>query len=101
MLSDKLFDAYAEIYEGICQYNDYSYLQKENLIASMTRINMIVYALSCCVHNVEQGDAYQGGYDRARSIAEHDYNKAIKGIKYTDRKQWTKHNKYDKYGNKK
>lgn len=91
--SDLLHESYMSIYQGIMDYRDYCEVQKENTILAMSRLNMIKFSFG----TVMVDDNFQGGFERARSIAEFDYNKAIQGIGYCD-KSWSDHEKFRNVG---
>ena len=96
MLSDSIHDAYQAIYNAIGDYNDYSPLQRKNIIKAMTHLNMVTYALGGF-----KRDDFQGGYQRARSIALFDWNKAVNRVGYCSGDTWTDHDKFDIEGDKK
>ena len=80
MYSDAVHEAYMSIYDGIYDYKDYCEVQKNNTIKAMTHLNMILYAF-------DTGESKEN-YNRARSLALFDYNKAIQGIDYCEPPNW-------------
>jgi hypothetical protein len=53
-------------------------------------LNMLRYSFGM----IDVNDNYQAGFARAHSIAEFDYNKAIKGIGYCVGESWSDHEKF-------
>ena len=58
----------------------------------MTAINMAMFALG----NYNVNDNFQKGYDRAYSIAIHDWDNALNEFDYGSGPKWQKHNDFDK-----
>ena len=74
MLSEHLYDAYLNVYNGIRFNRNCVDIQKPNLIRVMARLSMISHSLT----NTRIDNEFIGSYSYHIKLAEFDYKKAKK-----------------------
>ena len=85
MLSEHLYDAYLNVYNGIRFNRNCVDIQKPNLIRVMARLSMISHSLT----NTRIDNEFIGSYSYHIKLAEFDYKKAKKNIPYNETPIWS------------